>query len=191
MAVTPQCPDCKAELPALNPPGGGAACSRCYSPFEAVIYPAAVAPKRLIEPVPAQEGEATCFFHATHRADQSCDQCGRLLCPVCTVAIPSGWACPACALPGGPRKGQRSPERERANYAGIGGLMLLVCLLLIPIAVITGPLTVGVLIYGARQPRSLVRPSILPYWILGALALLVTALSVGFWLMTTAALADR
>lgn len=182
MAVTPQCPTCKADLPPLAPPGGLAACPDCATGFETFVYPAAAAPRRLIEPVPAREGEATCFFHPTQRADQTCDQCGRMLCPVCTVAVPSGWSCPACAVPGTKAKGRKSTDNERINYPGIATIAMFLSLVIWPLAVITGPLVIGILIYGARQPRSLVRPGLAPSWLLGILAAFLTVGSAIFWL---------
>lgn len=180
MAATPTCAACKKSLPPLLPPGGAAACPHCAKPYEAVVYPAATASRRLIEPRPAEEGEATCFFHASHRADHACDQCGRLLCPVCTVAVPAGLACPACAVPGVTTK--RTVETERVLYNGIATFGLLITLLMIPFAVVTAPVVIGILIYGARRPRSLVRPGIARSWAIGVVTTLCFALGVAFWI---------
>jgi len=178
MAAIPTCAACQKPLPPLLPPGGDAACPQCRKPYQAVVYPAATASRRLIEPRPAEEGEATCFFHAAHRAEHACDQCGRLLCPVCSVAVPAGLACPACAIPG--KQAKRTVETERVLYNGLAFIGL-VGTLLFPLAVVTSPVVIGILLYGARQPRSLVRPGRLASWVIGVLAALTFAAGVAFW----------
>lgn len=105
--VTAECHHCKRpvavetvfeKVPELH-------CGHCGTRQRQIIYPAAFREAEAPEAVPALEDGASCYFHEAAGAVDLCDDCGRYLCPLCTLAIPMpasappdfpAQVCPSC-----------------------------------------------------------------------------------------------
>src|SRR5689334_10642606 len=72
-------------------------CRRCGTEFEFRAYPALTAGRAKVAAEASVVAEdSVCFFHAGNRAEKICDDCGRLLCPVCVIDFGGRRRCPTC-----------------------------------------------------------------------------------------------
>ncbi len=162
MPVASHCPDCKRKLPAaawLN--DLQAHCPHCDKDLEFVPFPALTAVRAVARSETATLGDdATCFFHATNRADAVCSGCGRLVCSVCAVDFAGRCLCPSCIA----NRPAAAPEVVKSRILWDSLALMLAVLppaLFVTwvFSAVTAPAAVAVAIYGWNKPCSLVRGS--------------------------------
>jgi hypothetical protein len=179
MSFVPPCPRCKTALTGITGTGQGF-CGGCATPLEFLIAPPAAARSRPIaQAVRAAEGDAACFFHATNTAASECGGCGRYLCTVCEVAQPGGGVlCPACIA-----AGRKAKTPDKANeipaYDNLAMLLAVVPMIfMFYLTIVTAPLVLGLVIYGWRKPRSLVRGQTARF----VAATIIASIQIGAWI---------
>ena len=166
------CPGCKHLLRSefwLN--DRQARCPFCSTDLEFVPFPALTAAHTVARPAAASLGEdATCFFHATNRAEAVCSGCGRLLCSVCAVDFAGQCLCPSCIA--GRSAAKPDTVKSRILWDSCALMLAGLPVLMWPLTIVTAPTAVGLAIYGWNKPCSLVRGSkirLLAAMILGGL----------------------
>ncbi|MBI1839596.1 MAG: hypothetical protein HYR88_01945 [Verrucomicrobia bacterium] len=119
------------------------ACPACSSRLEYVTFPAfgrGIAPGKAADPVMI-EGEGACFFHPRKRAHVPCDLCGRFLCALCDLEVSGKHVCPGCLATA--KSNGALPAMERHRFIPESAALTLVCAgVVLPIAIITGPLAI-------------------------------------------------
>jgi hypothetical protein len=161
---TVRCPQCRTALAPDSWAGGAPVrCPGCRSELFARAFPL------LAQPPPANPGgageraiagEAACFFHPEKRAERSCDRCGRFVCALCDLPMGGRHLCPAC-LSSGLEK-EKLPElvARRLVWSHLAFSLSWVPLVIgwatWPVLFFTGPVAIGVAIYGWNKPGSLV-----------------------------------
>jgi hypothetical protein len=173
------CPSCKRTLgPESWIDAHHGTCFRCKTDYEFFGFPALNASRTKVAAQTAMLAEdSVCFFHAENRAEAVCEGCGRLLCPVCAVPFGGQKICPTCIAA---TKTSEAPQmtRSRVLFDGIALMAAGLPLLLWPFTLVTAPFALGMVIYGWKQPGSLVRgPSRVRFIIAGLLA----AIQIGVW----------
>lgn len=155
----PPCPKCKAPLAGLDleEERGEGACDACATPIEFALFPARRRPKVVARVTRSVEGDSTCYFHPANHAAVICDGCGRYLCTVCEVPSEDGRRlCPPCVSSA--RKKTVQKADEIVVYDQMSLTLALLPMLAWPVTVLTAPIVLGLVIYGWRKPRSLIRP---------------------------------
>lgn len=92
------CANCHAALPESLVNRGETACPHCGTVVMVHVFPAMsqpVKPSRVGEPMMV-ENESSCYSHASKRAEQVCDSCGRFVCALCDLKMGDRHICPAC-----------------------------------------------------------------------------------------------
>lgn len=155
----PNCPRCKTPFyHAEVNTGGFAPCPGCGTATRVDTFPALFRPVAVGKAGEAimVDGEAGCFYHPHKRASVHCEACGRFLCALCDVELNGQHLCPSC-LETGQRKGKIVQlENKRILYDGMAMTTALLPLLVWPVTIATGPLAIGMAIYGWNKPGSLV-----------------------------------
>jgi hypothetical protein len=152
------CPNCKRVLgPESWIDAHDGVCLKCETEFEFTAFPALTAAKEKVAPQTAVlAADSVCFFHAENRAETICDGCGRLLCPVCTIAFAGQRVCPACMAAN--KKSDAAPVvRQRTLFDSLAMILAILPLLIWPFTCITAPAALGLVIYGWNKPGSVVR----------------------------------
>lgn len=173
------CPRCQRVLePAAWHDASSGTCRRCQAEFDFFAFPALTAQRARIAPQAAVVTEdSVCFFHAENRAEAVCDDCGRILCAVCTINFAGRRVCPSC-IAGAKTSGAGPAVQQRTLYDGLAVSLALLPLLVWPVTLLTAPVALGYTIYGWRKPGSLVRgPSRTRFIVAGVFALL----QIGGW----------
>ena len=152
----PPCPKCKVPLDGIDGAGEGV-CGSCATALNYVLFPARRRPRPVARAVRSVEGDATCYFHGQNQAAAVCDDCGRYLCVVCEVPGEDAQRlCPPCVSARRKKIAQRADEV--VTYDTIARGLAILPMLLWPFTLLTAPAVIGVVIYGWKKPRSLVRP---------------------------------
>jgi hypothetical protein len=179
-AVAVVCPRCQNPLPgALCNLGVPASCPACRAVVQVEVFPAFFRSPRstgAAEPI-LEEGLASCFYHEKKKAVVPCDSCGRFLCALCDLDFGGRHLCPAC-LQSGKRQGNLPDLQNRRTLYDSAALSLsLITLLVLPAAIVTGPLTVYLAVLSWIRPASLVpRTHVRAY-----VALVLAALELAWW----------
>jgi hypothetical protein len=184
----PPCPKCKAPLAGLGlatEERGEGLCSACATPVSYVLFPARRRRPRAVRVERSVEGDSTCYFHPTNHAAAICDDCGRYLCAVCEVSGEEGRRlCPPCVS--STRKKTTRKADELVTYDQLSLTSALVPIIMWPVTLLSAPFTLGLVIYGWKKPRSLVRPGRWRFIVAAVIALLQLAgwvtLGVNIWL---------
>lgn len=143
--------------------------------------------------LPADPGEATCFFHADRAAERVCERCGRFICPVCDLPLSGEHVCPSC-LESALNPGSSELIRGRVRYDWLtfltGFLPLVGLLFLWWLLPISGAMAIFLCIRTFRKPGSLVvgrRPILaLVGGLLGACQILLLVVGLYFaWRVVT------
>lgn len=125
------------------------------------------------------EGEASCFYHPERKAEVPCSECGRFLCALCDVPLNDRHLCPGC-LDSGTRKGRLLElEQRRFRYDTLALALAVIPMLLWFMSFATAPAAIGLAVYGARQPRSLVAR----YWPRAVVAILLGMFTLVGWVV--------
>ena len=156
-----QCPKCQVSLPVDNlRPHEFVPCPGCTTPLRAIAFPALQH-----QPIAAEAeavviaGDASCFFHATKRANATCDQCGRFICALCEVEVRGQKLCPTCVTLGRSSGELAQLETSRARWDSRCLNLALVPLLFWPVTVLTAPAVLILAVKFWRAPGGLVEPS--------------------------------
>lgn len=179
--VALNCPRCKRTLEShsWNDATSGS-CRSCEAEFDFFPFPALTAVRARIAPQAAVlADDSVCFFHATNRAESICEDCGRLLCQVCTVAFTGRKLCPTC-ISTSKASEVVTEVRERTLYDGIAlGLAVLpvVTVAFWWMTIATAPIALGMVFYSWRKPSSLVRNSRIRL----VIAAIFAVLEIGAW----------
>ncbi len=171
------CPRCKRTLgPDAWADAQHGTCLRCQVDFEFTGFPALHATRTSVAAQPAVlADDSVCFFHLENRAAAICENCGRLLCPVCTVPFAGKKLCPTC-IAGTKTAPDSTLVRDRMLFDSLALALAGLPLLIWPLTLVTAPVALGFVIYGWKQPNSLVRgPSRARLIIAAILALLELA----------------
>ncbi len=154
------CPRCKRTLgPDSWADAQHGTCVRCRVEFEFVEFPALNATRAQVTAQAAVlADDSVCFFHAENRAAAICENCGRLLCPVCTVSFAGKKLCPSC-IAGTKTSTDSAFTRDRMLFDSLALALAGLPLLIWPFTLLTAPAALGMVIYGWKKPNSLVRGS--------------------------------
>ncbi len=152
------CPKCKRVLGSDSwHDSASGKCRGCREDFEFFAFPALTAqPKRATAQTALEAEESVCFFHAGNRAEAVCDDCGRLICAVCSIGASGRKVCPSC-ISATKKAGAPTVVRERMLHDSTALGLTLLPLLVWPLTLVTAPLALGFTIYGWKKPSSLVR----------------------------------
>lgn len=149
------CPKCRRTVPEVYWQGVDLVrCPACEGEFEQVRFPALAASRRVDRAGVLGAGEANCYFHAENRAEIACDGCGRYVCAVCRVAVADKHYCPSCLENRGDRR--KLPENHRVLHDHVALALGFFPLLFWPITLLTGPATIGLVVYAWKKPGGLV-----------------------------------
>jgi hypothetical protein len=170
----PPCPRCKVPLDGIEEAGEGV-CGDCATVFQYTLFPAHRRTRPVARAVRSIEGDATCYFHAQNQAASVCDDCGRYLCAVCEVIEDQSRLCPPCIATR--RKKVTQKADELVAYDSIALTLAVLPVVLWPITLVTAPATLGVVIFGWKKPRSLVRPGAGRF----VLAVIVALIEIVVW----------
>ena len=183
------CPRCQRVLgPESWSDAESGACVRCKTNFTCTCFPAlTAAPVPIAAQAALLEADSVCFFHTENRAEAICEGCGRLLCPVCTVALAGRKLCPAC-IASSNATAAPAVVRERVLFDGIALALAGLPLLIFPFTVVTAPVALGMTIYAWKQPGSLMRGSSRARLILAGV---LSLLEIGGWMVALAAWLGR
>jgi hypothetical protein len=179
MADQLHCPQCRVALvPDRLREATFVKCFGCQSELRAIAYPAlAHRPHAAPSETTTGDGDASCFFHATRRAQSTCDQCGRFICGLCEVEVRDRKLCPTCLTTGRATGELSQLETSRARWDSRCLLLASAPLLFWPLTLVTAP---AVLVLAARfwkAPGSLVTPRRWRF----VVAILLAVLELGGW----------
>jgi len=178
------CARCDAPLPVWElATADVAACTSCGSRNTVRVFPALFAPPGAPAlPEVALDGEAACFDHPARRAVAACQQCGRFVCPLCSVEFAGQVWCPSCVAAGIGQSKAIVLEPSRILYDSIALTVPLVSLVAMwPLTVITAPATLVFSVMKWNRPLSLVRKSHWRFVVAILVSLAITAAWV--WLL--------
>lgn len=149
-------------------------CARCRAPVSALVFPAFFPKSSPIAGGTAliEDGEASCFYHATKRAVIPCDHCGRFLCSLCQVEFLGQNWCPGC-IETRREKGLLSaldPRRPLHDNMALS-VAVLPAMLIWP-SIFTGPMALYMSIRNWRKPSSILPRTKIRFWFAALLALL-------------------
>lgn len=152
------CPECGFELkphflesPEYRP------CHVCGHETSVLPYPVCYVAEQRITPADLQreEEDASCFYHESKKAAQSCSQCGKFLCALCSAQIGNDVLCPSCVV-AGEKKSQRL-QRGRTLYDSMALMVAVLPALTVSFSIFGGPISVFLALRYWRRPTSLVR----------------------------------
>ncbi len=159
MPASLSCLKCGRSLD-LEPDSGAGKmrCTACNSVQDYVLFPTfgnRIKPGQKAE-LAVAEGEGTCFFHPTKRAQVPCDLCGRFLCALCDLDLAGRHLCASC-LPAAQKKGTLAHLDRRRFLPHSAAVSLVICsLLLIPLALILAPAAIYFAVRTLRGESGLV-----------------------------------
>jgi hypothetical protein len=135
-----------------------AVCTMCGSSNVVKAFPAILSPAHALPPAEAAlEGEAACFDHPARRAVAACHQCGRYVCPLCSVEFGGQTWCPSCVAAGAGRARSANLEASRNLFDSTALILPLASLLLYPFTIVAAPASLVLSAMKWSQPLSLVR----------------------------------
>ena len=163
-------------------------CNACRTSFIGESFPALMRQQergQRAESV-ADPSEASCFFHQGNRAANSCSACGRFVCALCSLDLPTGVVCPSCFNDGGlAAKAAPVLEKSRRIWSSIAMWVLVASgIFFWPSTLITAPVAGGMALYGLCRPGSLTGHGRWKNYVAFLLAMAVTAVWV--WAIITA-----
>ncbi len=151
------CPKCKRVLEPNSWHGAnGGSCWSCRTDFEFAGFPALNAHRERAVPQAAEvAADSVCFFHPENRAETVCEECGRLVCQVCSVPFVGRKLCPAC-ISSSRQSNAEQVVQHRVLFDRIALALAIVPLIVWPVTLVTSCAALGVVIYGWKKPGSLV-----------------------------------
>jgi hypothetical protein len=196
------CPECGFELkPYFLQSPDYHSCHVCGFETSVLPYPACFAVQRVITPedLRRDEEDASCFYHESKKAVQSCGQCGRFVCALCSVQIGNDILCPGCIMSGEKRAAAGTApgtdkladrlERTRTLYDSLALIVSLAPILTVWGSLIGGPASIYLALRYWKRPTSIVRRYQWRKWLALGLGL---AQTVGWiWLIAYISLQRR
>lgn len=181
------CPACGAFFPRPSIELKGLQqCPACWRSTEIAVFPAYDRPATTgatAEKV-IMDGEATCFYHANHRALVPCDACGRFLCALCDLDLNGRHFCPPCLELATTKKTVQVLERNRTRWDKIIFTLLILPLLFCYIFVpFTSLAALVLVVWKWGSPGSLVNNTRVRFVIYGVVATAEFAGSCLLWWM--------
>jgi len=181
------CSKCHAPLPSSQFNRGTLfACPACEVSLQVYVFPARF--QRAAQPATGEtillEGEASCFYHPEKRAAVPCGQCGRFLCSLCDVEMNGQHFCPGCLQAGQAKGALPQLETSRALYDSGALTLSLLPVLVWPVTLITGPLSVAVAVYSFKKPTSVIPRTRIRAW----LAILFGTVQTVLWMWLAVAM---
>ena len=164
-----ECPNCRLEIPPEEWRDEQVIrCRACGAPRSTQVFPVlvnGVAPGQPGQPLLEAE-HASCFYHATRRAEHACDHCGRFVCSLCDLKVGNLHLCPGCLeehaeeTPGiFALQGQRMLYEEVAFL--LAALPLLIGFCVWYIWIVTAPAAIATAVWSWRKPGKLMgRPKV-------------------------------
>ena len=145
-------------LPKWELASEAARCTMCGSSNVVRVFPAVLASTHTLPSTEAAlEGEAACFDHPARRAVAACHQCGRYVCPLCSVEFGGVTWCPSCVAAGAGQARSANPETSRTLFDSTALILPLASLLVYPFTVIAAPASLVLSVMKWSQPLSPVR----------------------------------
>lgn len=89
----------------------------------------------------SSDNESSCFFHPKKLAVSHCSECGRFLCSLCELNIEGRIFCPACIERLDQEKRLKTFTNQVTFWDSITLSMAILPMLLLPLTIITAPLT--------------------------------------------------
>jgi hypothetical protein len=134
-------------------------CPFCGSETSVAVFPAMFTPPSVptAAEMAAGVGDATCFYHASKRADAPCSQCGRFLCKLCSIHLGGEVWCPECIETGRTRKQVVNLENHRTLHDSIALALATWPVLLIYTSLIGAPAALAYSFLNWKKPSSIVR----------------------------------
>ncbi len=160
MAEQLHCPQCRVALvPDRLREATFVKCFGCQSELRAIAYPALThRPSAMPSETTTGDGDASCFFHATRRAQSTCDQCGRFICGLCEVEVRERKLCPTCLTTGRATGELSQLETSRPRWDSRCLLLAWVPLIFWPLTLLTAPTVLVLVLRFWNAPGSLVTP---------------------------------
>lgn len=184
MSIHQGCPRCGHKLPVeMLRLGSHVECTVCHASFQGEIFPALFREQERGQRAEslADDAEASCFFHLQNRAVQACGTCGRFVCALCALELPSGVVCPDC-FSNDRAVASSAPvlEKSRRIWSSVAAWLLGISFLFFwPLTLATAPVACCMAIYGMRQPGSLTGRG----WWRNVAVLIVGLIVVAGWIM--------
>jgi hypothetical protein len=116
------CTQCSNALPLwVVKAGDGAMCPSCNADLIVHVFPALLESRSGIDPrdLEIKEDEASCFYHLSKRATETCAHCGRFVCALCTVDFGDAKWCPGCLASAWSAKKHSRLENRRVLWDSI------------------------------------------------------------------------
>lgn len=138
--------------------GGTAVCTMCGWSNRVHVFPAVLAPPAA--PVPTEaalDGEAACYDHPSKRAVAACQQCGRFVCQLCSVASGKEVWCPSCVAAGAGKAKAANLDTGRTLYDSTALILPLASMALWPFTLVAAPASLVLTAMRWNRPLSLVR----------------------------------
>jgi hypothetical protein len=117
-------------------------CPKCRVALRADVYPAMFRPRdigssgeRLIA-----DKEASCFYHATKKAEVACSSCGRFLCALCDVEFNDLHLCPQCLEKGRTKRKIKNLENTRTCHDTIALYLATIPMIFVWLTLLTAPI---------------------------------------------------
>jgi hypothetical protein len=172
-------------------------CNRCGSPLPAEVlrsaeflmcpncgadnvvraFPAIVSAPAPVAAMAAAVGEATCFDHPSKQAVNTCSQCGRFLCALCSVEFKGEIWCPSCIETSLRKRSVTDLENHRTLHDTIALALATLPVLTIWGSLFAAPIALYVAIRYWKRPTSIVRTS---RW-RSVLAILLACVQIVAW----------
>jgi hypothetical protein len=177
------CTFCAAPIanPASFNTGEFAACPRCGARQRIELFPAffreevqGQRPENLVG-----EGESSCYYHPTKKAEIPCELCGRFLCALCDVELNGQHLCPVCLERGQQKRTLKHLENQRVRFDNLALLIALGPVLIWPFTILTAPGAIYFSIRHWNSPTGLMRPSRVRF----VAAIVLGALQVAAWIV--------
>src|ERR1051326_7412504 len=173
------CARCEMPLPKWELTAAEVAvCPSCGSANRVRVSPALLAPRQA--PARAEialDGEAACYDHPSKRAVAACQQCGRFVCQLCSVAFGNDVWCPSCVAVGAGQAKSQNLDTGRTLYDSVALILPLASLLLYPFTLIAAPASLVLSVMTWSRPLSIVRRN---RWRFVA-AMVISVLEIGLW----------
>ena len=152
------CSKCQTPLEDDSFAGGQfVSCAGCGALLQADIFPANAAPSDCaLTPEEKQEGEASCFFHPSKRAQTTCSSCGRFICALCDMELEGRSICPVCLESGAKKKKFADLENERTLYDHIALSVAALPMIFVWPTIVTAPAALFLVFRYWKAPCSIV-----------------------------------
>jgi DNA-directed RNA polymerase subunit RPC12/RpoP len=172
------CSACSSPLPpAVRSSDDGGDCPACNRRVWVKVFPALTHAKvNGRAEMLATQSEASCFFHEQNRAERPCDECGRFLCKLCEIEIPSRILCPACFDKSVRERTIQQLESSRTMHDSIALSLAIIPTLLIWPVIVSAPMSLYWTIRHWNAPRSVVPRTRVRYYFAASIALTQIAL---------------